>query len=272
MPKYLSMMTSIFILFCLIIIGVCVWHFTKLELHHWMTLVFSGILIILIIKHGVNRWIGFFILILSYAIFPMFSVVGKLIPYRFDDILYALDGFIFGQSLPLYLTYRSVWLAEYLAMCYLALFPMQLGACYYWFKNNQEDYQAFCFGLLMLMLMGYIGYFIFPAQGGYLAYGEVFNLPNTGGYMTQFLMNANQRLIVGIDAFPSLHTGFSVFINGFFFIKKRWVIGCSLLPVTLGLMISTQYFAFHYGVDLLAGLILAMGVLIFIAYHHKVQS
>lgn len=269
--RYFSITLYGYTMFCMVIMLIGIGQFSLFENRHFVSLSALMVLMPLIFYYGVHRYIGFVTLLLSYAIFPMFSVVGKLIPYRIDSQLYALDTLIFGQSLPLYFTYRPVWLSEYLAMCYLSLFPMQLGAYYYWFKHHQHTYQQFSFGLLLLMFIGYMGYFIFPAQGGYLAYGDVFNLPNTGGKITQFLMNANQSLIAGIDAFPSLHTGFAVFINGFFFIKKRIKMAMSLLPITLGLVISTQYFAFHYGVDLLAGFILAIGVLIFINGHHKVQ-
>lgn len=258
--------------FCFMVMMIGVGQFFYFEHRHFVSLAILSVLLPLTLKIKNGRFIGFAILLLSYAIFPMFSLIGNLIYYRFDNTLYQWDTWIFRQSLPLYFTYRSVWLSEYLAMCYLALFPMQLGACYYWFKNNHQHYQSLSFGLLLMMFIGYTGYLIFPAQGGYLAYADVFNLPNTGGYMTEFLINANRSLIVGIDAFPSLHTGFAVFINGFFFINQRYKISLALLPITIGLMVSTQYFAFHYGVDLLAGFILAIGVLMLINYYQKVQS
>lgn len=258
--------------FCFMVMMIGVGQFADFEHRHFVSLVILSILLPLTLKIKNGRFIGFAILLLSHAIFPMFSLIGNLIAYRFDNTLYQWDTWIFGQSLPLYFTYRPVWLAEYLAVCYLALFPMQLGACYYWLKHNHQHYQSLSFGLLLMIFIGYTGYIIFPAQGGYLAYADVFNLPNTGGYMTEFLINANRSLIVSMDAFPSLHTGFAVFINGFFFSKKRWIIGLALLPITIGLIISTQYFAFHYGVDLLAGLILAICVLIFINNYQKVQQ
>ncbi|WLF84562.1 phosphatase PAP2 family protein [Moraxella sp. ZY210820] len=245
--------------------------FDHFEPRHFVSLTLLSVLIPLILKTKNGRFVGFAVLLLSYVIFPMFSLIGNIIPYRFDDKLYQLDTWIFGQSLPLYFTYRPVWLSEYLALCYLALFPLQILSCYFWFKNHKQHYQLFSFGLAIMFVVGYMGYLVIPAQGGYLAYPDVFYFPNTGGYITTFLMNANKPLIVGIDAFPSLHTGFAVLINGFFFIKKCHKIGLALLPITIGLIISTQYFAFHYGVDLLAGIILAIGILIFISCYQKVQ-
>ena len=64
--------------------------------------------------------------------------------------------------------------------------------------------------------------------------------------------------ITGMDVFPSLHTALPLFITAFL-----WRDGCcktalALLPVSLGIVGATVFLRYHYGVDVLVGILLAV--------------
>jgi membrane-associated phospholipid phosphatase len=86
---------------------------------------------------------------------------------------------------------------------------------------------------------------------------NAFHYPIAGGWMTAL----NQAVVAHgsnrVDVFPSLHVAVSAFILLF---DRRFAVWRYrvYLPAAIGLWISTLYLRFHYGVDVIAGALLAI--------------
>ena len=63
--------------------------------------------------------------------------------------------------------------------------------------------------------------------------------------------------VTGMDVFPSLHTALPLFITAFLWRDGRRLAAILLAPVSLGIVVSTVFLRYHYGVDVLAGMLLA---------------
>lgn len=108
--------------------------------------------------------------------------------------------------------------------------------------------------------VGFIGYFLFPAGDPRVAFPELYRLPVVGGWMTQFNHGIVENLAARYDAFPSLHilvtTAMLVCDWRWNRTRMLWMLVPSMFMVA-----STLLLRLHFAVDLLAGVVLAVGVL-----------
>lgn len=249
-----------YLCFCLFILIISGFYLSS---HDIIACISAGLVLIFIgliyyFYHQYHRYTGVLIFLLSWSVFQLFRVAAVYLPIRFDSILLTWDTLLFSKSLPLYFNHNqpNVYLTDFLSFCYLYLFPLQLCSSLYW--ATQKDNWQFHFGILIIFSVGFLSYFIFPAQGAYQAFPEQFIYPPSGGVITDFLIQQNQTMMTGIDVFPSLHTAFAVYIGLFFLIKRKIRISFIILPLNIGLIIATLYFAYHYGVDMVAGIFLGL--------------
>ncbi|WP_431221863.1 phosphatase PAP2 family protein [Serratia sp. L9] len=69
-----------------------------------------------------------------------------------------------------------------------------------------------------------------------------------------------------MDVFPSLHCGISLYILGYLLLQRHIGTSLLMLPVVAGLVLATLYLRYHYGIDLIAGALLACAVLGWLRY------
>jgi membrane-associated phospholipid phosphatase len=149
--------------------------------------------------------------------------------------------------------------AVYLAYGSYYLLPL-LVAAQAW-RRGAETFERSAFALLLGFYLSYLGYFLWPASGPRVPQADE-NLILGGGSISEavraFLRHAEWTTL---DAFPSGHTAVSLI---------ACTIGSRLMSraATAGLWLwgaaivfATVYIHVHYVVDLLAGLVLALGVL-----------
>lgn len=210
-------------------------------------------------------WLGLLQLIACWAIFPLFKAI-RIHFYTFsaDHLLFTIDNILwFGKSLPeRTIALQSFWLSELTSFCYFSFYFLIIGSALFFFFQRQKTIAARYFtGLMLMYSWGFLGYFSLPAAGPYMAYPQRFSYPVRGGAMTSFLTDIVNKGITGMDVFPSLHTGITLFIVSFLFkAGYRKTAGC-FLPLTLGLIVATVYLHYHYGVDVILGAVLAFAVL-----------
>lgn len=220
-------------------------------------------------------WFGLLQLITCWTIFPLFkSIRYGLYQWSFDDILYHLDKFIwFGKSLPEWtISLQSGWLSEFLSFCYFSFYFLIIGsALFFFFSRNSILTKNYFFGLMLMYFWGFIGYFSIPAAGPYAAFPSDFSYPVHFGSMTLFLTDLVDKGITGMDVFPSLHTGITLYIVGFFYFSGYRKIAYCLLPILIGLILATVYLHYHYGIDVIVGTLLALCVLYITCKNNKVE-
>jgi membrane-associated phospholipid phosphatase len=150
-------------------------------------------------------------------------------------------------------------LSDLLSVCYFLLFPYILVSCarqLVRLGRAPDEARAFYSGLFLIYAIGFVGYLFVPARGAWLDMPAAFRHPIAGGWITALNQQIVARGSNRVDVFPSLHVAVSAFILFFDrrFAPWRYRV---YLPAAIGLWISTVYLRFHYGVDVIAGALLA---------------
>jgi membrane-associated phospholipid phosphatase len=219
----------------------------------------------LLTRHRNAAWawrvrLGGYVVLMNAAYFRIGAVVAATGGTRRDALLQRLDTMLFGQPLPLYLDHTApAVVSELLSLCYFLLFPYILISCgrqLTRFRRHPAEAQGFYSGLFLVYAVGFIGYLLMPAQGAWLDMPGAFHHPITGGWLTALNHAVVERGSNRVDVFPSLHVAASAFMLFFDRRFARWRYRL-YLPAAVGLWISTIYLRFHYGIDVLAGALLA---------------
>ena len=147
------------------------------------------------------------------------------------------------------------WVTDLFMGCYFFFFYYLVGGLLYYFLADLNKFRICIVGFATLYALGYVGYTLMPAAGPIEQLG-----PRSGGWLTEVGGGIIASRTNGVDVFPSIHMAASLYLLVFDWWHRRkhfwWVLG----PV-VGLWISTVYLRYHYGVDLLAGIVLALGCL-----------
>lgn len=218
-------------------------------------------------------WQGVLQFVACWLIFPLFKAIASVfIIHRADAALLALDRALWGgvSLTERLLSWERPWLSELLSGGYfLFYFIVLLPVIGFAMRRRTREARAFFLGLTSMYLLGFIGYLLVPASGPYSAFPQLFAYPVDGGAMTTFLTRLVAAGITGMDVFPSLHSGIGVYVLGFFALGGYRRIAALLAPVVAALVVATLYLRYHYGIDVLAGLLLAALVLAFIQRFRK---
>ena len=204
-----------------------------------------------------SSWQNVALFALVWLVFPLLKAVNAYwLAWHADGLLSAADSALWGgKILPAYFRYEDFPLAaDVFAACYFAFFFTIAGASAYYAVRRRASAPAFFNGLLGIYLFGLMGYLLLPAAGPAFT-----TLPDGGarGLIAPHVIAVVNDGVTGMDVFPSLHTALPLFITAFL-----WRDGCcktalALLPVSLGIVGATVFLRYHYGVDVLVGILLA---------------
>lgn len=206
----------------------------------------------------------------SWVIFPVLRTIHHAFPISRDAWLKQIDSTLWGgQSLPAWaLKLETPALSEILSFCYFTFYLICLfSAIYFILRPRPYDKRfgkPFFHGLMLMYLFGILGYITIPAAGPYAAFPAEFPYPVQGGLMTQFLTEIVEKGITGMDVFPSLHCGITLYILGFYWLAGYKKTALLIAPLFIGMTIATVYLRYHYGIDLIAGIILALLILCYV--------
>lgn len=255
-------------------------------LHEYLWIILLSIILLRTIMHNSILWSLFIFLCLFFTIINIniknimhhFIFYIILMPVVFlslryispiinsnnkkDALLYQIDCYLSGDFIGLITNYYSpLWLTEIFAFFYLLLF-LQLVFFFIYFFKKKELTQPFFTGLMSIYAIGFLGYIFVPATGAYDFLANKFTTPLKGYIFFWFLDKSYTTVSNLTDVFPSLHCGVSCFILLFNakFDKKQFKIW--LIP-TLLLWISTIYLHYHYLIDCIVGILLAILCFIF---------
>jgi membrane-associated phospholipid phosphatase len=207
---------------------------------------------------------------LLHAFYPviflpiLFDSFADLLPWvspvERDAVLIRLDYALLG-------THPTVWLERYthslvtevLTWAYTAYYflPVLLAAALYrW--GTLEEFDRAVFGLVLCFYLSYVGYFLVPAVGPRYTLTQLQTVDLTGVFAADAIretLDALERFKQ--DAFPSGHTAVVLLVLFYAWGSLRrlfWL----FLPVVVALIVSTVYLRYHYVVDVLAGIGLAV--------------
>lgn len=210
-----------------------------------------------------RSWIGVLQFAASWLVFPLFKIIHQAMPRSMDAGLLTIDRGLFSIGLTeRLLNWESLWLTEVMSLCYLSFYLLILvPVVVYAFRRHGVASQGFFYGLMLMYLGGFIGYLLVPASGPYLAFPDIFPYPPQGDVLTSLLVRLVAQGGTGMDVFPSLHCGISIYVLGYACMRGRYLSVLLLSPLVVGLILATLYLRYHYGVDLIAGMLLAFSVL-----------
>lgn len=200
----------------------------------------------------------------AFLIPPIFSELQFLVhpinPVDLDRQFMAIDFALFGVHPTVWLERFTVpWLTECMQLAYMAFYFIPFILCAPLYRQNR--FQAFRTALCALLLgyyVSYLLYFLTPARGPRFYLEALQTIPLTGLWLATPLQHLLDSL-EGIqrDAFPSGHTAIAVIVMVMAF-RYQHRLRYPLLFVNTCLVLSTVYLRYHYVIDVIAGILLAL--------------
>lgn len=208
-------------------------------------------------------------------LFPnyLYNTVSVEQLYNLEKSLFGVN--IDGQLLTLneFFAQHTCALADFLAgVFYLCWIPVPVAFGFYLFlSGNRRSCLRFCWGFLLLNLLGFSIYYIYPAAPPwyYAQYGAepilgVLGSPAglvrfdhlLGITMFQDMYGMTSNVYA---AMPSMHSTFCLF-SFLYALKSRshWAVTTLLAIISVGICLTAVYSSHHYLLDVLAGITLAL--------------
>jgi hypothetical protein len=230
-------------------------------------------------------------LVMGFSIFIVYWVLYdymKAFPnYNYQQVsisaLYNLEMSLFSlQADGMLITANEYWMIHGNAfldvLCglfYLCWIPVPLAFALFLFIHNRKQSLYFSLTFLLVNLLGFIVYYLYPAAPPWYVqqYGFEFQ-PLTMGH-TAGLAKFDQ--LVGITLFesiyikgsnvfaamPSLHSAYPVVVLYFGLRNKLGLVNIFFGIVTVGIWFAAVYTSHHYIVDVIAGIICAFAGIAF---------
>jgi membrane-associated phospholipid phosphatase len=191
-----------------------------------------------------------------------------------DQALAAIDYAIWG-------VYPTVWLerlytpafTEFLQIIYTLFLPVALLVPFViWRQKRYIEFRYMAFLLALGFLVSYLGYLAVPAHGPRFLLADMQHLPLKGLWLFNSMQSTLNRLEQDhYDCFPSGHTELTILACWLSrSISKRlfWV----YFLYTLCIVFATVYLRYHYTVDLLAGVMVALVLILAAPRLYRVLS
>jgi membrane-associated phospholipid phosphatase len=195
----------------------------------------------------------------------VFNSLGELIPrvrhQYYDDVLIRIDYAFFGAHPTVWIErFNNSLLTGLLQIAYISYYFMPIVLCTSLFlRKKQTEFDSAVFAIALCFYLSYIGYLLVPAVGPRFTLNHIQTVDLQTGPFTLWI----QQTLDGLennktDAFPSGHTAVAL-VSLFYAWKYRekvlfWV----LVPAISALIVSTVYLRYHYVIDVIAGVLLAL--------------
>ncbi len=190
------------------------------------------------------------------AIIPMFF--GN---YWATDVIIRMEKSIFGVLPNVWFQqfYRP-WLDELMHVFYSGyyLFMPLVGLILFFKKKYEAALAAFSIGIFTYCA-NFLLFYFFPVLAPFMADGMAdYHIGSwTGYFVVDFTCFVQSTGACRGATFPSSHIS-AVFVWSFIALRYLRPLGYVLLPLAFGVAISTVYLGYHYALDSIFGLILAL--------------
>jgi membrane-associated phospholipid phosphatase len=157
----------------------------------------------------------------------------------------------------------SPGLTEYLQVVYTLFIPaVLLIAFFLWKSGKYPEFQYYAFLIALGFLASYIGYLLVPARGPRFLLKSLQHMPLQGMYGFGTMQHWLDWLeSEHYDCFPSGHTELTILAWwGSGMVSKR--LFKVYLAYTPSIIFATVYLRYHYTVDVMAGALLALIVIV----------
>ena len=190
----------------------------------------------------------------TYPISKMFFVTP------FSQYLLEADIALFGFNIARDLVHRwgdNYWLSEWFNFSYLSYYWVTLYLpLYLYFKKQYREFFYVCFIAGMIIFSCFIFQTVFPAQGP-VSYEPVSSGFLVAGPVSEFARKFLNVVDIPGGAMPSGHIAgtIAIFILAWRFARRAF---WATAPIVVSLCIATVYCRYHYAVDGIAGIIVAL--------------
>lgn len=204
--------------------------------------------------------------LLPILIVPViFDSMGDIIPWvwdrTFDGLLIRADHALFGCHPTVWLE-RTVrpWLTTVMQLAYISYYPLAASVgIVLLVRERWERFDEALFGIILCFYLSYLGYLLVPAVGPRFTLAHLQTADLQAGPFVQMVQDTLNRLEnTKTDAFPSGHTAVALLSLWYAVRLGEKALAAVLVPVVTGLVLSTVYLRYHYVVDVLAGVLLAI--------------
>lgn len=206
-------------------------------------------------------WYPLALLIMIYM--EHFTLIPLINPHDIDDLLIALDRFLFAGHDPTVLMERFTRpvFTEILQIVYASYYFLPAILCFWlYLRKDKSVFHASAATLLIGFYVSYAGYYLFPAIGPRFTLQHLQSSPLEGLFSFHFLRNLlDQMEGVTRDCFPSGHALISVLTV---LLSRRYLKPYAITAWIwmILLVVSTVYLRYHYIVDVIAGIALSFAV------------
>jgi len=174
-----------------------------------------------------------------------------------DDWMIYFDRAIFGEVLPLRLeAIINPALTFCLKMSYTWVYVCMpsMVLLYFYMRNKLDVFYQIRRALVFCLVGGYILYILIPVAGPRFILQQEFTIPLGFDYPSTYVFDI---LRYNWDCFPSLHTAVPLLLA-----LKTWPhcgrkVKLLLIIAICSVIFSTVYLRYHYGIDVIAGIIWA---------------
>ena len=199
-------------------------------------------------------------------LFPLlYKEVELLAPaigdWRLSTAIPAWESALFAGQPSLYLSERLAFvpLSEYLHFSYLSYVIVIPSLAAYWYVSGQRA----AFGELVLMLStvllaSYLFFILLPVDSPYYL-SQRLGPPLSGHFFFELVHQVSARGGARGGAFPSAHASGAVVVTLVVWRYQRRL-AYLVVPISGGVLIATVYGRFHYVLDTIAGVALAIAV------------
>lgn len=207
------------------------------------------------------------------GVFGSFAQLQYILPTaraaRLDAELYAFDKLVFGfEPAEVFDPFVSTSTVEWFSFFYFGyffilavhVFPFMFAV------RNMRLVAEFSFGFVTLFCVGHLLYVVVPGYGPYQHLAGTFAHELDGPVWWRLVRAAVDagEVRARTDIFPSLHTAAPTYLALFGVRHRRlWPFRVTWLPMvffTSQIVLSTMFLRWHYLVDVIAGLALAVGL------------
>jgi membrane-associated phospholipid phosphatase len=219
-------------------------------------------------RHG-KRALPYTVL-LAYHILPLIAVLAFYFNLRpilplinsatYDSVLYRLDLAIFGLEPTLAAEqFSTPRVVEWFAFFYYSYFFVIASFIFVMIFTCESDERlaSFATGVLLIVAVGHYVYTLVPGLGPYAHLAHEYRAPLQGGPFYFLVLDAVSRAGPMRDIFPSLHTALPTFCSLF-----AWRHYPRIAPIVTvfaaNIIGATIVLRWHYAIDVLAGLLLAV--------------
>jgi membrane-associated phospholipid phosphatase len=200
------------------------------------------------------------ILVFYFNLRPILPIIN---PATYDDALYRLDLAIFGLEPTLAIErFSTPRVVEWFAFFYYSYFFFIASFIFVMiFTCDRDDRLAsFATGLLLIVGVGHYVYTLVPGFGPYAYLAHEYRAPLEGGTFYFMVLDTVSKAGPMRDIFPSLHTALPSFLCLFAWrhFPHRPRVAAVATIFAANIILATVVLRWHYAVDVLAGLLLAV--------------